>query len=71
MLTGVPVNDVSRWMDELMKASLPPIEIPLVMKLEDAYLIFCSFMVQATFQNAVSVSDLVTLIATYRYISNP
>ena len=71
MLTGVPFNDVYPCMDDLMTVSLPPIGIPLVMKLDEADLMFRSFMVQATYQSAVIVSDLVTVIAAYHYIFNP
>ena len=71
MLTGVPFNGVYRCMDELMTVCLPPIEIPLVMKLDDADFMFRSFMVQATYQSAVLVSDLVTVITAYHYILKP
>ena len=42
-----------------------------VMKLDEADFMFRSFMVQATYQSAVIVSDLVTVIAAYHYIFNP
>ena len=42
-----------------------------VMKLDEADFMFRSFMVQATCQGAVIVSDLVTVIAAYHYIFNP
>ena len=71
MITGVPFNDVYRCMGELMAAFLPPIETPLVVKLDEADFLFCSFMVQATYQSAATISDLVTIIAAYHCIFNP
>ena len=68
MLIGVPCNDVYRCVDEVVTAPLPPIEIPVVMTFDEADFMFHSFMVQATYQSVVIVSDLVTAIAASHHI---
>ena len=53
-----------------MTVSLRPIEIQLVMKLDEADLMLRLYIMQATYQSIVLVLNLATVIAAYHYIFN-
>ena len=66
----MPFNDVYRCINELMAVSLPLIESPLIMKLDEADLMCRSYVREAIYQSAVIACDLISIIAAYHYIFN-